>query len=578
MKHFCLASALVAVLAFAASARAASGVTVYDVDSIEALERQLLDVTLSNRPDFEATLAPAALATSVTPAWQPLDSNVYVTLRDCILWALEHNLGLTISRYEPGIGWEKIRQRWSVFDPTFNMAFTWTGAKSPRVFQKFAPKGYSKTVVGNTRTDTIDWHGGISGRFITGLQYGYRMGQSHTRVDDFGGLFNPSYRTYQEGYITVPVLKNFGIDVNLAPVRIARNDWRISRVQLDAAVQDLILEVTAAYWSLYYYREEASAQEYTLQLAYELLKVNEAKVKVGMAAPLDVTQAKARIAAQEEQLLIARNAVRNAEDKLRAVINFEMNELFLPRAMRRIQYHLVPLEKPVIVELKHDEPYLIEQALNNQQVIEIAKLRMQSAREQLKVAKNNLLPEVNMLGSLGFQGIGDDYGHSYDDQWSGRHPNWSLGVEVSIPLFYNEPISTYRQAKYSTRQAELGIEQVRQNVAINVRTALRNVETNRKRIDATREASRFAHEQLAAEQEKFKVGQSTTFDVLYYQDQLATALKNEIKALADWRVSLTQLYRACGRANTEYNITIDDYLSLPESVTPRLVDTIWRTQ
>lgn len=578
MKHCCLASVLVAVLACAASARAASGVTVYDVDSIEALERQLLDVTLSNRPDFEATLAPAALATSVTAAWQPLDSNIYVTLRDCILWALEHNLGLTISRYEPGIGWEKIRQRWSVFDPTFNMEFTWTGAKSPRVFQKFAPKGYSTTVVGNTRTDTIDWNGGISGRFITGLQYGYRMGQSHTRVDDFGGLFNPSYRTYQEGYITVPVLKNFGIDVNLAPVRIARNDWRISRVQLDAAVQDLILEVTAAYWSLYYYREEASAQEYTLQLANELLKVNEAKVKVGMAAPLDVTQAKARIAAQEEQLLIARNAVRNAEDKLRAVINFEMNELFLPRAMRRIQYHLVPLEKPVIVELTHDEPYLIEQALNNQQVIEIAKLRMQSAREQLKVAKNNLLPEVNMLGSLGFQGIGDDYGHSYDDQWSGRHPNWSLGVEVSIPLFYNEPISTYRQAKYSARQAELGIEQVRQNVAINVRTALRNVETNRKRIDATREASRFAHEQLAAEQEKFKVGQSTTFDVLYYQDQLATALKNEIKALADWRVSLTQLYRACGRAHTEYNITIDDYMTLPESVTPRLVDAIWRTQ
>ena len=576
MMNFRLACALVAVLSIVASVRSESGVTVYDVDALEELERQLLAFTQTNRPQFDAALASPPFVPPAPPSWHPVDSNVYVTLRDCILWALERNLGLTISRFEPGIGWEQIRKQWSVFDPTFNMEFSWTGAKSPRVFQKTAPRGFSKTVVGNTRSDSIDWNGGISGRFVTGLQYGYRMGQGHTRIDGFGGLFNPSYSTYQEGFITVPVLKNFGLNVNLAPVRIARNDWRISRVQLDAAVQDLILEVTAAYWSLYYHREEAGAQEYTLQLARELLKVNEAKVKVGMAAPLDVTQAKARIAAQEEQLLIARNAVRNAEDKLRAVINFEMNELFLPRAMRPIQYHLVPLEKPVIVEVQHDEPYLIEQALNNQQIIEVAKLRMQSARERLTLAKNNLLPEVNMLGSLGFKGIGDDYGHSYDDQYSGRHPNWSLGLEVSIPLFYNEPIATYRQAKYATRQAELGIEEVRQNVAVSVRTALRNVETNRKRIDATREASRFAHEQLAAEQEKFKVGQSTTFDVLFYQDQLATALKNEIKALTDWRVSLTQLYRACGRANTEYHISIDDYMSVPESVTPRLVDAIWR--
>lgn len=572
----CVICTIALIAAFAEGLRAQPTATVYDVPALEALERQLVHATVSNVPEFHLALADVLPAPSFTPAWQPPDSNIYVTLRECILWALERNLGLTIKRYDPGIGWEKVRQQWSLFDPTFDMQFTWSGAKTPRVFQKVAPRGFSKTVVGNTRSDTIDWNWGIGGRFITGLQYGYRMGQSHTRIDDFGGLYNPSYRTFQEGFITVPLLKNFGIDVNLAPVRIARNSWRISRAELEAAVQDLILEVTAAYWSLYYYREEAAAQEYTLQLARELLKINEAKVKVGTAAPLDVTQAKARIAAQEEQLLIARNAVRNAEDKLRAVINFQMEELLLPRAMRRIQYHLVPLEKPMIVDLPYDEPALIEQAINNQQTMAIAKLRMQNAREQLKVAKNNLLPEVNMIGALGFEGVGDDYGHSYGDQWSGDHPRWSLGVEVSIPLFYNEPIATYRQAKYAARQSELSMEQVKQTIAINVRTALRNVETNRKRIEATREAARFAHEQLAAEQEKFKVGQSTTFDVLYYQDQLATALKNEIKALTDWRISLTQLYRVLGRANAEYQIEIDDYLSIPESVTPKIVDAIWR--
>ena len=76
----CAGVVLLCVLAIRASAEPA--VTVYDVDSLEALERQLLDTTVSNRPDFDVSMTPQPLAATPVTSWQPQDSNVYVTLRD----------------------------------------------------------------------------------------------------------------------------------------------------------------------------------------------------------------------------------------------------------------------------------------------------------------------------------------------------------------------------------------------------------------------------------------------------------------------------------------------------------------
>jgi len=73
----------------------------------------------------------------------------------------------------------------------------------------------------------------------------------------------------------------------------------------------------------------------------------------------------------------------------------------------------------------------------------------------IKIAKNNLLPEFNVKAGLGYDGLGGNYGNAYDDQYTGRHPDWSVGLEVSFPLFYNEPVATYRRAKYNKKQAKL---------------------------------------------------------------------------------------------------------------------------
>ncbi|RLD11796.1 MAG: hypothetical protein DRI44_02775 [Chlamydiae bacterium] len=505
-----------------------------------------------------------------------IQSNVFVTLRECIAMGLENNLGLTIDRYNPALEWEGIRLERSVFDPQFYGIYQWSGSKAPRPYEKYFITGDKRIVVGSQTRGQNGFHGDISGKFITGLKYSVGMGQDRMYQDP-GGIdgWKAQYGANVAGSIEVPLLKNFGIGVNLAPMRIQRNNWRISKEQLEENVQNLVTDIVKSYWTLYFTREDANAKEYTLRLALELLKINTAKVKVGMAAPIEITQAKAKIALQEEQLIVAQNNILNAEDLLRQIINYNMDDLLRPKALRPVEYHLLPAEKPAVVDISFDEVSCISQAIKYRQSLKIAGLQYRNANESIKIAKNNLLPEFNVKAGLGYDGIGGNYGNAYNDQYSGRHPDWSVGLEVSFPLFYNEPVATYRRAKYNKKQAKLSVKQEKQNIAIQVRTALRNVVTDRKRIQATREGTLEAQEQLRAEQEKFNVGQSTTFLVLQYQDDLATALSSEIRALADWRISLADLYRVTAQTLPAQKIKIDDFYQIPGQGKPGISGWIW---
>ena len=77
-----------------------------------------------------------------------------------------------------------------------------------------------------------------------------------------------------------------------------------------------------------------------------------------------------------------------------------------------------------------------------------------------------------------------------------------------------------------------------------VRRNARRVRVNIKRVEATRVARRLAEERLDAQEKKFKVGLSTSRDILEDQDRLANSLTQETRALIDYHKSLASLDRA----------------------------------
>ena len=518
-----------------------------------------------------------------------IHTNVYVRLRDCITMGLEKNLGLTIERYNPEYAREGIRIAKGAFDPYFAASIHWEGAKTPRPYVKVQsykkkfPVGVdpqtgqpiyktfnipynTKLHIGNSETEGETYKMGIQGKFATGIQYTLGAGFTRSWTDQKGNSWgNPLYSAATTVSLEIPILRGFGVDVNMAPVRVARNNWRIAKESLDDYMQTFITQIVAEYWTLYYWREQTGAEEYTLDLAKNLLYVTSNKRAVGLVASNEVIQAEARIASQEQKLLSSRNSIRDSEDNLRYIINFEMNDLYRPKALRPYQYHLVPLEKPQVTDVNLNEAELIETALIKRKTLEVAKLQLKNAKENLKVAKSNLLPKLSVVTEAGMTGVGNTHDRAFTDEASGRHLNWMVGLDFVTPVFFWSFVGDYRQAKYAKEQATLSVENVQQAITIEVRTAIRAVQTNRKRISAAREATRLAYEQLYYEQEKYKAGLVTTYEVLELQSDLAQALSAEIKALVDWRISMSELSRAVGLALDFNDVVIEDYYKLPKN-------------
>ena len=518
-----------------------------------------------------------------------IHTNVYLRLRDCISMGLEKNLGLTIERYNPEYAREGIRIAKGAFDPYFAASIAWNGAKQPRPYVKV--QSYKKKIavgvdpqtgqpiyktfnipyntklhIGNSETEGETYKMGIQGKFATGIQYQLGAGFTRSWTDQKNNMWgNPLYSAATTVSLEIPLLRGFGVDVNMAPVRVARNNWRIAKESLDDYMQSFITQIVADYWTLYYWREQTGAEEYTLELAKNLLYVTSNKRAVGLVASNEVIQAEARIASQEQRLLSSRNSIRDSEDNLRYIINFEMNDLYRPKALRPYQYHLVPLEKPQVTDVNLNEAELIETALIKRKSLEVAKLQLKNAKENLKVAKSNLMPKLSVVTEAGFTGVGNTHDKAFTDEATGRHMNWMVGMDFVTPVFFWSFVGDYRQAKYAKEQATLSVENVQQSIAIEVRTAIRAVQTNRKRISAAREATRLAYEQLYYEQEKYKAGLVTTYEVLELQSDLAQALSDEIKALVDWRISMSNLSRSVGLALDFNDVVIEDYYKLPKN-------------
>ncbi len=159
-----------------------------------------------------------------------------------------------------------------------------------------------------------------------------------------------------------------------------------------------------------------------------------------------------------------------------------------------------------------------------------------------------------LYGSGGFSSI--DYGDAYDELGHRNLRNWSLGLSLGVPIGNRQAAANYTSAEYALEQARFTLQNLEQGARVEVRTAVRTVETNLKRVKAAQVNTRLQREKLDAEQKKFNNGMSTSFQVLSFQNDLASAESRENQAIVDYNKSLVELERVKGTLLESKKITI----------------------
>lgn len=473
-----------------------------------------------------------------------------VSLRETVLEALEHNLDITISRRTKEARLTDIVFEQAKFDPTLDFSARYDRRVTPLNQPLFGVSGGILTDPQPFDQNITSFDVGLSQRLITGAEWDFTFDPERTSTaGQTGFLFNPGYASNFILNFSQPLLRDFGVETNQTQILIARNNAQVEEHVFLDSVLTVIAEVEATFWELVFANEDLKVAQIALKAAQQLEASNRAKAEAGVMTVVDVLQAQAAVAARVEEILIAEKAIRDQEDQLRQLLS--PSEESLRRTIR-----LVPTDRPVTSLEPISLQEAIDVALGQRPEVLQAAENIETSMLNVRFAKNQLLPSLSVQGTAGLSGLGKDPSGMVDRQFSGDFYQLGAGVVLSYPLGNRSAWSQFRKRRLEARNAQASLQRVRQQVIINIREAVRGVQTDFKRIETTRSARILAQKQLRAETERLNLGLTTTRFVLDFQRDLAIARRNELRAIVDYNKSLSNLARQKGTTLERYGIRL----------------------
>jgi outer membrane protein TolC len=499
------------------------------------------------------------------PCYSQQEETLSLTLEECVIRALKDNLNVAVEVINPELADTSLTKAKETFMPRLDIGFgnerianpsSWWLEQADTVINK--DMNYSATIVQQIPT---------GGNFSLSLY--------NNRYETNSGfqVINPRYGSTLRFGLTQPLLKNFGFKVSRREIIVARNNLDISINQFEKTVIDTIYRVEEAYWFLVYAIEDYKVKQQSLQLAQDLLAKNKKEVEVGKLAEIEILNAEAVVASREADILQAEALVLRREDVLKDLLNITEGEELNPKK-------IIPLDRPSFVQKEVSLEEALRMALEKSPDLKMKKKTLETNELDLKVAKNQLLPGLDLefsYWSPGLSGteiifdplnpfgppIGTEVHPPSDalkDAFGLKYNNWTVGLTLSLPLSSFTTKADYARAKMEIEKGLLELKNLEKQVFLEVRNAVRDVETNFKRVQAYRVSRELAQKRLEAEVKKLDVGLTTNYFVLQYQDELARERSLELNSMVSYVLSLAQLEKHLGTSLEKRNIVTSQFL------------------
>ncbi|MEM9444532.1 MAG: TolC family protein [Verrucomicrobiota bacterium] len=470
-----------------------------------------------------------------------LGNEVSLSLPEALKMALESNLDVAIGRITPAIEETNILSERDAFDPSLDISLDYGENSSPRSAEQQAADGRAST---KSRTATGQVSVSQKTSLGTELSLSSRTRDRMTTFNDFEDEFS----TFVGVEATQPLLKGFGTDNNLASIRIAEKGKIIAEAEFQNQVETIIQDVFFAYYDLLFSSADVISKKKSMELAERLSRDNKKRYELGAMTKLDISNADAEIAGRKNAVVEAEEIVQLNENKLLRLITRDMgiwlqNELDLTDTLNEPGKE-IPQNYDIAVGLANRSDY---QALLH---------RADQNELRLAFQKQQLLPQLDLTTSFGYNGLSDDLGESYKNISETRDEDWNVGFRFIIPWGNYREKARFREAELLKARTILEIKNKEQDVIEEIDNALISLNSSKKKLVASRTARRFAEENAAAEEVKLTEGSSTTFVVLELQQDAQEAETTELRNLREFNKALVRLKRAQGLLLKENGITI----------------------
>jgi len=493
-----------------------------------------------------------------------------LTMGDLINLILQNNLDVSVNRLSPFSSQYLIDSLYRQFEPTFHIQAT-VGRNT---------QAGTTVLAGATNPSTLSgqYSVGFSQNLLTGTIIGIDASMNRTSSNSSFSTLNPSWNGALRYSFTQHLMKDFGRLNNSHNIRVAQNNQKMSEVQFERQMIDLVAQAQRAYWDLVFSAEDIKVKQRSESLAQKTLSDNQIQVQIGTLAPIDLVQAESEVANRHVQSVTSTYTEVVTQDQVKKLLTNQGDPGMVLAKLTPVD----GVRKPSASDVLPVEE-AIKIALENRPEMKQLQLDLENKKIDYVYTKNQLLPSVDVIGSYtqagvaGTRAAGGGFlsdnatvnpdligglGTAFGQLFNYNYGAYSAGVSVQIPLRNRAAQADNARAATEQRISENRITAQQQQIALEVRNALTQVEMNKARIDAATKARELAERRLDAEQKKFDLGASTIRFVLEEQRNLAQAQTDEIQSLVNYTKSLVDFDRATGMTLKKNNIDIDKTLNL----------------
>ncbi|MEN5177736.1 TolC family protein [Brevundimonas diminuta] len=477
-----------------------------------------LSSLLAAATSAQAQIGPSPVTSVVVPSGAPIPTGapLELTLDETVALALRHNRGIRSAYLQ------RVVQR-------FNLRVT---------ERAFVPQGEIGLSVVQSRHDDDTQAGMVispSANWRTPLGGSVSFVWARSDPLQGGGAASESAGVS----LNQPLLRGAGLAVNMAPIRIARLQEEINRLQLEATVAGTVSAVIASYRGLILAQEQVRLAEEALERTRALLETNRALIQAGRMAEADIVQTEFGVANQEVAVLQSRQQVVSAQLALLHL---------LALASRTNVVAVDPMQADrVDVDLER----AMETAFASRIDLLAQRKALEQMRQSMIVARNQRLWDVSLVASA-TRDDGPRFWGRYDET------DTTVGLQLSIPIGDLSRRQNWLTAETGMQIAELAFEEMKQSVESQVLDAVRSVEASWRQVEAARRARALSARALDIGQEKLRFGRASNFEVLSLQADLRAADAQELSANITYLNALTALDQQIGSTLETWRISLND--------------------
>lgn len=492
---------------------------------------------------FLCVLVPAgraAVAQDRAHPPEPVDAQAIVgaarvlelSLESALELASQNNLGIKIEELNTEVAFYNYRGAWGVFDWRIDARAGITDAE-------YQPRDVFGGSSENSREFSLDFTRPLA---WTGGTFKSHFGTINTKTNSsFQALPVSTTDVISLNYVQ-PILRGAWGAYATSLQRQAEFEWMRQDERLRERRQRLLLDVSYAYWDLVAARENVGVAESSLGLANEQVNQNKKRLDAGVGTDVEVLQAEVGVATREEGRLLAEARMRQAADNLKHL-------LFPGTNVARWESTLQPttlLPEAVPFDSAPAWDLALQIAIERR-----ADLRQQRLAIDAATVKHDRTQSARLIGldldlTASSQGFSGQSSEALETTAKYDFPTYRAALVFNYSLGNTAARNADRAAWAALRAARLVYDELESKAAVEVREAVRQMRYQAEAVRAADKSLELAQRQLAAEELRYQAENSTTFQVLRFQQDLTQAMYSSRNARANYAKASVAVLSAQG--------------------------------